>query len=85
MNEFEQKDYEGARNQERNMETNKQAFINANLAGLDESIKDIETFINRFFDKKGGWNSCSQNRFVAKVCSRYICPSRRIECISRRC
>ena len=62
-----QEDYEGARNQERNMETNKQTFINANLAGLDESIKDIETFINRFFDKKETCFSCQYNKiFICK-------------------
>ena len=40
-----EEDYEGARSQQRNMETNKQAFINANLKGLKESIEDIETFM----------------------------------------
>lgn len=68
-----QEDFEGARSQERNMETNKQAFINANLAGLDESINDIETFINRFFDKKETCFSCQYNKiFICKNSCKHL-------------
>ena len=42
------------------METNQQAFINANLEDLNKRIKDIETFINRFFDKK---ETCFSSRY----------------------
>ena len=55
-----QEDYEGAREQEKNMETNKQAFINANLEGLDESIEDLQEFIDNFFDNK---NTCFSSRY----------------------
>lgn len=60
-----QEDYEGAREQEKNMETNQQVFINANLKGLNESIEDIETFIkekcfanryNKIFICKNSYN-----------------------------
>ena len=66
-----QEDYEGARSQERNMETNQQAFINANLEGLNKSIEDIETFIkekcfanryNKIFICK---NSCKHLAYLA--------------------
>ena len=66
-----EEDYEGARSQERNMETNQQAFINANLEGLNASIKDIETFIkekcfanryNKIFICK---NSCNHLAYLA--------------------
>lgn len=55
-----QEDYEGAREQEKNMETNQQAFINANLEELNESIKDLQDFIDNFFDHK---NTCFSSRY----------------------
>ena len=55
-----EEDYEGARSQKRNMETNQQAFINANLEGLNKSIKDLQEFIDNFFDKK---NTCFSSRY----------------------
>ena len=55
-----EEDYEGARSQERNMETNKQAFINANLEGLNKSIEDLQEFIDNFFDNK---NTCFSSRY----------------------
>ena len=60
-------DYEGARSQERNMETNKQAFINANLEGLNKSIEDIETFISQWKDKEEKFFSSRYNKiFICK-------------------
>ena len=62
-----QEDYEGARSQERNMETNKQAFINANLEGLNKSIEDIETFISQWIDKEEKFFSSRYNKiFICK-------------------
>lgn len=55
-----QEDYEGAREQEKNMETNQQAFINANLEDLNKSIKDLQDFIDNFFDNK---NTCFSSRY----------------------
>lgn len=55
-----EEDYERASEQEKNMETNRKAFINANLEDLNKSIEDIETFINRFFDKK---ETCFSSRY----------------------
>ena len=55
-----QEDYEGARSQERNMETNKQAFIDANLEDLNKSIEDLQDFIDNFFDHK---NTCFSSRY----------------------
>ena len=55
-----QEDYEGARSQERNMETNQQTFINANLEDLNKSIKDLQDFIDNFFDNK---NTCFSSRY----------------------
>ena len=55
-----EEDYEGARSQERNMETNKQAFIDANLEDLNKSIEKIETFINQWIDKK---ETCFSSRY----------------------
>ena len=62
-----QEDYEGAREQEKNMETNKQAFINANLEGLNRSIEDIETFISQWKDKEEKFFSARYNKiFICK-------------------
>ena len=55
-----QEDYEGARKQEKNMETNQQAFIDANLEDLNKSIKDLQEFIDNFFDNK---NTCFNSRY----------------------
>lgn len=55
-----QEDYEGAREREKNMETNKQAFIDANLEDLNKSIKDLQDFIDNFFDNK---NTCFSSRY----------------------
>ena len=55
-----EEDYEGARSQERNMETNQQAFINANLEDLNKSIKNLQEFIDNFFDNK---NTCFSSRY----------------------
>ena len=53
--------------QQRNMETNKQAFINANLEGLNKSIKDIETFISQWIDKEEKFLSSRYNKiFICK-------------------
>ena len=62
-----QKDYEGARKQERNMETNQHAFINANLEALNKSIEDIETFISQWIDKEEKFFSSRYNKiFICK-------------------
>ena len=62
-----EEDYEGARSQERNMETNQQAFINANLEGLNKSIEDIETFISQWIDKEEKFFSARYNKiFICK-------------------
>ena len=62
-----EEDYEGARSQERNMETNQQAFINANLEDLNKSIKKIETFISQWLDKKEKCFSSRYNKiFICK-------------------
>lgn len=62
-----QEDYEGAREQEKNMETNKQAFINANLEGLNKSIEDIETYIKQWIDKEEKFFSSRYNKiFICK-------------------
>ena len=62
-----QEDYEGARSQERNIETNQQAFINANLEDLNKSIEDIETFIVKWLDKEEKCFSSRYNKiFICK-------------------
>ena len=62
-----EEDYEGARSQERNIETNQQAFINANLEDLNKSIEKIETFINQWIDKKEKCFSSRYNKiFICK-------------------
>ena len=62
-----EEDYEGARSQERNMETNQQAFINANLEDLNKSIKDLQDFIDNFFDHKNICFSARYNKiFICK-------------------
>ena len=62
-----EEDYEGARSQERNMETNQQAFINANLEDLKKSIERIETFISQWIDKKEKCFSSRYNKiFICK-------------------
>ena len=62
-----EEDYEGARSQERNMETNKQAFIDANLEDLNKSIERIETFISQWIDKKEKCFSSRYNKiFICK-------------------
>ena len=62
-----EEDYEGARSQERNMETNKQTFINANLEGLNKSIKDLQDFIDYFFDNKNIYFPARYNKiFICK-------------------
>ena len=59
--------YEGARSQERNMETNQQAFINVNLEDLNKSIEDIGTFISQWIDKKEKCFSSRYNKiFICK-------------------
>ena len=63
-----EEDYEGARSQERNMETNQQAFINANLEDLNKSIKNLQEFIDNFFDNK---NTC----FSARYNKIFICKN----------
>ena len=60
-------DYDRAREQEKNMETNQQAFINANLEGLNKSIEDIETFISQWINKKEKCFSSRYNKiFICK-------------------
>lgn len=58
-------DFDRACEEKRNMETNKQTFIDANLKGLNKSIEDIETFIkekcfanryNKIFICKNNYN-----------------------------
>ena len=61
-------DYDRAREQEKNMETNQQAFINANLEDLNKSIKDLQDFIDNFFDNK---NTC----FSARYNKIFICKN----------
>ena len=62
-----QEDYECARSQERNMETNKQAFINANLEDLNKHIKNIETFISQWINKEEKFFSSKYNKiFICK-------------------
>ena len=63
-----EEDYEGARSQERNMETNQQVFINANLEGLNKNIKNLQEFIDNFFDNK---NTC----FSARYNKIFICKN----------
>ena len=63
-----EEDYEGARSQERNMETNQQAFIDANLEDLKKSIKNLQDFIDNFFDNK---NTC----FCARYNKIFICKN----------
>ena len=63
-----EEDYEGARSQERNMETNQQVFINANLEDLNKSIKNLQEFIDNFFDNK---NTC----FSARYNKIFICKN----------
>ena len=60
-------DFNRACEQERNMETNQQAFINANLEGLNKSIEDIETFISQWKDKEEKFFSSRYNKiFICK-------------------
>lgn len=60
-------DYDRAREQEKNMETNKKAFINANLEDLNKSIEDIETFITQWKDKEEKFFSSRYNKiFICK-------------------
>ena len=60
-------DIDRAYGQQRNMETNKQAFINANLEGLNKSIEDIETFIKQWKDKEEKFFSSRYNKiFICK-------------------
>ena len=67
-----QEDYEDARSQERNMETNKQAFINANLEALNKSIEDVETFISQWKDKEEKFFSSRYNKiFICKNSYKY--------------
>lgn len=62
-----EKDYESARSQERNMETNQQTFINANLEDLNKSIKKIETFISQWINKEEKCFSSRYNKiFICK-------------------
>ena len=63
-----QEDYEGASEQEHNMNTNQQAFINANLEDLNKSIKNLQEFIDNFFDNK---NTC----FSARYNKIFICKN----------
>ena len=61
-------DYDRAREREKNMETNQQTFINANLEDLNKSIKDLQEFIDNFFDNK---NTC----FSARYNKIFICKN----------
>ena len=62
-----QKDYNEAKVQERNIKTNQQAFINANLENLNKSIEKIETFISQWIDKKERCFSARYNKiFICK-------------------
>ena len=62
-----QEDYEGAREQKKNMETNKQAFINANLESLNKSIEEIKTYIKQWIDKEEKFFSSRYNKiFICK-------------------
>lgn len=62
-----EEDYERASEQEKNMETNQQTFINANLEDLKESIERIETFISQWIDKKEKFFSSRYNKiFICK-------------------
>ena len=62
-----QEDFEGARSQERNMETNQQAFINANLEGLNKSVEEIKTFIKQWIDQEEKFFSSRHNKiFICK-------------------
>ena len=68
-----QEDYEGAREQKKNMETNQQAFINANLEDLNKSIERIETFISQWIDKKEKCFSSRYNKiFICKNCCDHL-------------
>ena len=59
--------YERASKQEHNMNTNQQAFINANLEALNKSIEDIETFISQWLDKEEKFFSARYNKiFICK-------------------
>ena len=45
-------DSDRANEQKHNIDTNQQAFIDANLEDLNKSIKKIETFISQWIDKE---------------------------------
>lgn len=53
-------DYDRASEREKNMRTNEQAFIDANLKDLNESVKKLQDFIDNFFDHK---NTCFSSRY----------------------
>ena len=60
-------DYDRAREQQKNMDTNQQAFINANLEDLNKSIEKIETFISQWIDKKERcFSACYNKIFICK-------------------
>ena len=60
-------DFNRACEEEHNMETNKQTFINANLEDLKESIERIETFISQWINKEEKCFSSRYNKiFICK-------------------
>ena len=68
-----QEDYEGARSQERNMEKNQQAFINANLEDLNKSVEKIKTYIKQWIDKEEKCFSSRYNKiFICKNSYNYL-------------
>lgn len=60
-------DYEAAREQEKQINNDKQKFINENLKELNKNIKDLQKFIDNFFDNKNSCFSCRYNKiFICK-------------------
>ena len=62
-----QEDYEDARSQERNIDTNQQAFVDANLEDLNKSVEKIKTFIKQWIDREEKFYSSRYNKiFICK-------------------
>ena len=60
-------DFNRACEEERNMETNQQAFIDANLEDLNKSVKKIKTYIKQWIDKEEKCFSSRYNKiFICK-------------------
>lgn len=60
-------DFDRASAQQHFLNTNQQAFVDANLEDLNKSIKKIETFINQLLDKKEKCFSSRYNKiFICK-------------------